>query len=177
MRSSVLSINPGHDGAIAYIRDHSLVFSLEAEKDSRRRHQPAPATILLDALQRIDDIPDMVAVSGWELTEIDTVRGAGYHGSRDDQTHRTTIKLAGESQSYLNPLMCGPIYSVRMGCRRSNKDSQVMRWSGRGRRAHSTRSMNVFEFWSILRSFRILASSIHSYMISPIRAARSEDGI
>jgi|GEM_PF-5166971 len=31
---NILSYNPGHDGAIAHLRDARLIFSVEAEKDS-----------------------------------------------------------------------------------------------------------------------------------------------
>jgi len=37
----ILSYNPGHDGAVAYLQDGRLVFSIEAEKDSNWRYMPA----------------------------------------------------------------------------------------------------------------------------------------
>jgi hydroxymethyl cephem carbamoyltransferase len=37
---NILSYNPGHDGAIAYLREGRLVFSIEAEKNSNYRYSP-----------------------------------------------------------------------------------------------------------------------------------------
>jgi predicted NodU family carbamoyl transferase len=61
----ILSYNPGHDGSFAYLRNGQLVFSLESEKDSDYRYMPAAPYDLLDALGRIDEIPDVVCVGGW----------------------------------------------------------------------------------------------------------------
>ncbi len=47
---NILSYNPGHDGAVAHLRDGRLVFSVEAEKDSNWRYTPIASRDLLDAL-------------------------------------------------------------------------------------------------------------------------------
>ena len=39
----ILSYNPGHDGAVAFIEDFRLQFSLEAEKDSNYRYSESPS--------------------------------------------------------------------------------------------------------------------------------------
>ena len=36
----ILSYNPGHDGAIAFLQDARLMMSIEAEKDSNYRYSP-----------------------------------------------------------------------------------------------------------------------------------------
>ncbi len=36
----ILSYNPGHDGAFAYLEDGQLVASVESEKNSRYRYSP-----------------------------------------------------------------------------------------------------------------------------------------
>ena len=36
----ILSYNPGHDGAVAFLQDAHLVICIEAEKDSNARHSP-----------------------------------------------------------------------------------------------------------------------------------------
>ena len=35
---NILSYNPGHDGAVVYIKDGRLMFSIESEKDSHYRY-------------------------------------------------------------------------------------------------------------------------------------------
>ena len=37
---NILSFNPGHDGAFAYLQDAHLIVSIEAEKHSHYRHSP-----------------------------------------------------------------------------------------------------------------------------------------
>ncbi len=37
---NILSYNPGHDGAIAYLKDAHLVFFIEAEKNPNYRYSP-----------------------------------------------------------------------------------------------------------------------------------------
>lgn len=36
----MVSYNPGHDGALAYLKDGRLVVSIETEKNSHYRHSP-----------------------------------------------------------------------------------------------------------------------------------------
>ncbi|MDQ3096094.1 MAG: proline dehydrogenase, partial [Actinomycetota bacterium] len=63
--TSILSVKPGHDGAIAFVDGDELVFSLEPEKDSGERHAPLDATTLVRALELCPKMPDIVAVGGW----------------------------------------------------------------------------------------------------------------
>ena len=37
---NILSYNPGHDGAIAYLKSDHLLVSIEEEKNSNWRHSP-----------------------------------------------------------------------------------------------------------------------------------------
>jgi hypothetical protein len=41
-KMKILSYNPGHDGAFAYVEDGHLVFSIEAEKSSKGRNAHTP---------------------------------------------------------------------------------------------------------------------------------------
>jgi hydroxymethyl cephem carbamoyltransferase len=61
----ILSYNPGHDGAIAYLKDAHLQLSIEAEKNSNWRHSPISSRGVFDALSEIDEFPDAICVSGW----------------------------------------------------------------------------------------------------------------
>jgi predicted NodU family carbamoyl transferase len=61
----ILSYNPGHDGAVAFIEDFRLRFSLEAEKDSNYRYSAITVAQVLDAVGELDAIPDIICMSGW----------------------------------------------------------------------------------------------------------------
>jgi hydroxymethyl cephem carbamoyltransferase len=77
----IFAIKPGHDGGIAAIRDGRLLFSLESEKDSFSRYTTLEPTTLLEAAEFCDEIPDIVAISGWyKRNSIEHAIGAGYRG-------------------------------------------------------------------------------------------------
>jgi hydroxymethyl cephem carbamoyltransferase len=61
----ILSLKPGHDGHVAYLKDESLVFSIEAEKDSWPRYASISPSLHLRSMGYVDEIPDVVAISGW----------------------------------------------------------------------------------------------------------------
>lgn len=61
----ILSFNPGHDGAVAFLEDGRLVFSIEAEKDSHYRRAAISLTDALDAIGQLGVIPDVICMSGW----------------------------------------------------------------------------------------------------------------
>jgi len=88
----ILSYNPGHDGAIAYLRDGELVFSIEAEKDSNWRYMPASPRDLLAALGRVDEIPDVFCVGGWWPREARPTGLAKHVGYRGIETSSITLE-------------------------------------------------------------------------------------
>lgn len=61
----ILSYNPGHDGAIAYLKDGRLIFSIEAEKNSNYRYSPVSSHDVFNILGEIDEIPDLICTGGW----------------------------------------------------------------------------------------------------------------
>jgi len=61
----ILSYNPGHDGAFAYIEEGRLVFSIEAEKGSRYRHSSLSVPDAFDALAELCAVPDVLCKGGW----------------------------------------------------------------------------------------------------------------
>ncbi|KEA09376.1 carbamoyltransferase C-terminal domain-containing protein [Rhizobium rhizogenes] len=79
----ILSYNPGHDGAFAYVEDGHLVFSIEAEKSSKYRHSSLSVPDAFDALAELHAVPDVLCEGGWWPG--DSPRGgeaaADYHGS------------------------------------------------------------------------------------------------
>ncbi len=63
--TSIVGLNPSHDGSIAWIEDQRLTFSVEAEKNSHERHARLSLTQFLESVERITEIPDVIAVGGW----------------------------------------------------------------------------------------------------------------
>ncbi len=62
---NILSYNPGHDGAISYLKSGELLFSIEAEKDSNWRYSPISIRNVFDTLCELDEIPDVICTGGW----------------------------------------------------------------------------------------------------------------
>lgn len=54
-----------HDGAVAYIEDGCLKFSLEAEKNSNHRYSSVSPYDIFNAFGEIDGIPDVICTGGW----------------------------------------------------------------------------------------------------------------
>ena len=82
---NILSFNPGHDGAIAYLTDAHLVMSVEAEKDSNYRYSPISTGDVFNIFSEIGEIPDIVCTGGWwPRDQFEYIRGtaahAGYRG-------------------------------------------------------------------------------------------------
>lgn len=61
----ILAYNPNHDGAITYLKDGHLVFSIEAEKNSAYRYSPIFAQDVFNAFDELDELPDAICTSGW----------------------------------------------------------------------------------------------------------------
>ncbi len=61
----ILSYNPGHDGAIAFLQDSRLMFSIEAEKDSNYRYSSLSLADVVDAVGELDVVPDVICMGGW----------------------------------------------------------------------------------------------------------------
>ena len=62
---NILSYNPAHDGAIAYLRDARLRFSIEAEKNSNYRYSPISSHDVFNVLGEVDEMPDVICTGGW----------------------------------------------------------------------------------------------------------------
>lgn len=80
--TTILSIKPGHDGSVAALHDGTLLFSLEAEKDSGPRYADLDVSLLFKAMSMLGTSPDVFAVSGWHRWVGDRRSdiGAGYFG-------------------------------------------------------------------------------------------------
>jgi len=100
---NILSYNPGHDGAFAYLQDGRLVFSMEAEKHSHYRHSPLSTTDVLDVFAQLDEIPDVLCRGGWwfgdgQLPEQRHL--AGYRGVNSDEILVSDKMLLGKKVKY-----------------------------------------------------------------------------
>jgi hydroxymethyl cephem carbamoyltransferase len=85
---NILSYNPGHDGSIAYLKDASLLVSIEAEKNSNWRYSPISSHDVFNVLGELDEGPDVICTGGWWPREnrlLGSHFHAGYRGvSKND---------------------------------------------------------------------------------------------
>lgn len=78
----ILSYNPGHDGAIVYLKDGHLMFSIEAEKNSNYRYSPVSSHDVFNALGELNEIPDIICTGGWWPREEPILGSYAYAGYR-----------------------------------------------------------------------------------------------
>lgn len=64
-RVNILSYNPGHDGSVVYLREGTLLTSIETEKDSNYRYSPISGSDMLKAIGELEEVPDVICVGGW----------------------------------------------------------------------------------------------------------------
>jgi predicted NodU family carbamoyl transferase len=91
----ILSINPGHDGAIALLKGGTLLASYEAEHDSRPRHMPVNAYALLDTLCGLGEVPSVIATSGWQSGWPFQSASTPYHGVSDEWVRLREASILG----------------------------------------------------------------------------------
>jgi len=82
----ILAYNPGHDGAVAFIEDGRLSFSIEAEKGSNYRYSAISVADVLDVIGELSNIPDVICMSGWWPRDHYEFQ----HGSRRNGGYRGT---------------------------------------------------------------------------------------
>ena len=101
----ILSFNPGHDGAFAYLEDGHLIASIEAEKDSRYRHSPVSIPDVFSILGELKEVPDVLCRGGWwpgdtHLSEQRFL--AGYHGVSKSDIIVGQERLLGKTVNYFS---------------------------------------------------------------------------
>lgn len=99
----ILSFNPGHDGAFAYLEDGHLITSIEAEKHSRYRHSPLYIPDVFNVLSELKEVPDVLCRGGWwpndtHLSEQHFL--AGYHGVSNSEIIVSQQRLLGKTVKY-----------------------------------------------------------------------------
>lgn len=95
MSDLILGVNPGHDGAVAILRNGNLELSFESEKDSGVRHAPARSGLLFEVMRGMERPPDVIAFGGWADGGLDYPLGAGYRGMGSDLVRRTPVRMMG----------------------------------------------------------------------------------
>jgi predicted NodU family carbamoyl transferase len=100
----ILSYNPGHDGAFAYVEDGRLMFSVEAEKGSKYRHSPLSVPDVFDVLSELQSVPDVLCKGGWWPSDSPREQDvmASYRGSHHDQVVVTQQQLLGKSVHFFS---------------------------------------------------------------------------
>jgi len=102
---NILSYNPGHDGAIAYLSGAHLVASIEAEKHSNYRHSPLSVHDLFDVLGELDEMPDVLCKGGWWPSEVHLSEQpplAGYRGVLKSDVVLGQRRLLGKAVEYFS---------------------------------------------------------------------------
>jgi len=101
----IFSYNPGHDGAIAYLKDDHLIFSIETEKNSNYRYSPVSSHDVFNALGELDEIPDIICTGGWwprEEPGLGSHAYVGYHGLQKSNIIIDKRHLIGKSINYFS---------------------------------------------------------------------------
>lgn len=112
----ILSYNPGHDGAVAFLRDGHLEFSIEAEKDSNYRYTPLGSRDMLEAFGNLDHAPDVICAGGWwprEAQPTGPVTHVGYRGVSSEEVSVKSGRLLGKPVQFFSSshershILCG----------------------------------------------------------------------
>jgi len=100
----LLSLKPGHDGHIVSIESSHLKFLLEAEKDSFPRYSEINPTILIESFSMLNEIPDVICLSGWVkgFHSIEPKQGAGYFGIDNSLTQRKELNFFGHKINFFS---------------------------------------------------------------------------
>lgn len=100
----ILSYNPGHDGAFAYVEDGRLVFSIEAEKGSRYRHSSLTVPDAFDVLAELQTVPDVLCRGGWWPGDspLGQHAVADYRGSHHDEFVVSKKRLLGKTVDFFS---------------------------------------------------------------------------
>ena len=102
---NILSYNPSHDGAIAYLKDAHLLLSIEAEKNSNYRHSPISSHDVFDVLGELEELPDVLCTGGWWPWDENVTRSralAGYRGMLKNDIIIGQRRLSGKPVRYFS---------------------------------------------------------------------------
>lgn len=88
---NIISLNPGHDGSVAWLQDGRLMSSIEAEKDSNYRYTPLSVHDMISALGEIRGSPDVICRGGWWPREAEPTGSPPHVGYRGIATSEISI--------------------------------------------------------------------------------------
>lgn len=96
----VYALKSGHDGSTSLVDTDKgeLVFSYEAEKDSFPRYEVFNPINLIESAAQFDDLPDVVAISGWGKAGLadNAAIGAGYYGWHENNIFYKPMNFFGK---------------------------------------------------------------------------------
>ncbi len=101
----ILSFNPGHDGAFAYLEDGKLVAAVEAEKNSRYRYSPLSVPDVFSILGELREVPDVLCRGGWWPGHTHSQEDnayAGYHGIHNSGVVVSKTQLLGKTIEFFS---------------------------------------------------------------------------
>jgi predicted NodU family carbamoyl transferase len=101
----ILSYNPGHDGAIAFLQDAHLAVSIEAEKNSNYRYSPISSHDVFNVLSELDEMPDVICTGGWWPREehlLGSPAHVGYRGLMKSDIIVDKRRLLGKPVHYFS---------------------------------------------------------------------------
>ena len=102
---NIISFNPGHDGAIAYLKGGRLLVSIEAEKNSNYRYSPISSHDVFSVLGELDEMPDVICTGGWWPREkhlLGSHGHAGYRGVQKSDAINSQRRLFGRPVKYFS---------------------------------------------------------------------------
>jgi hydroxymethyl cephem carbamoyltransferase len=102
---NIISFNPGHDGAITYLKGGRLVVSIEAEKNSNYRYSPISSHDVFSVLGELDEIPDVICTGSWWPREkhlLGSHAHAGYRGVLKSDVITGQRRLLGRLVKYFS---------------------------------------------------------------------------
>ena len=102
---NIISYNPGHDGAIAYLKGAQLLVSIEAEKNSNYRYSPISSPDVFNVLGELDEIPDVICTGGWwppDAYSLGSHAHVGYRGVSKSDIIVDQRRLLGKPVHYFS---------------------------------------------------------------------------
>ena len=141
---NIVSYNPGHDGALAYLKDARLMASIEAEKNSNYRYSPISSPDVFAVLGEVDEIPDVICTGGWwppDASSLGSHAHAGYRGVSKSDLIIGQRRLLGKPVHYFSSSHERSHLLCAFGMSKLPKGTHVMRWYGKERSVLSTRSI------------------------------------
>ena len=102
---NIISYNPGHDGAIAYLKGAQLLVSIEAEKNSNYRYSPISSPDVFNLLGELDEMPDVLCTGGWwppDAYSLGSHAHVGYRGVSKSDIIVDQRRLLGKPVHYFS---------------------------------------------------------------------------